>query len=198
MNATIFSMLILAILCCRESVADAYLLSSEPIIHENRTSLKEFNTFIFAPIIKTEKKGANKITALMSQELQRIGVVEKKRVFTEQGADLTPLSNPSLQFTLEQLVDQQGKLLPVIKATLSTRSSIEVLKNNEINSLSTNCWSVYLKQNDDVEKTIKTTLPDLLNKFLADYQNVNGKDQKPTFYIIDTTEPETQVKNGTG
>jgi hypothetical protein len=157
-------------------------------VRENQTSLTGFKSFVFVPLFKPMGKEKNTIKTFIQQELQRVGVVEKKRVFTEQGADLTSFSNPSLSFTLEQLVDKKGKLLPVIKATLSISTSVEVLRNNEIDSLSTNCWSIYLKQDDNVEKTIRTTLPDLLNKFLIDYQSSNGKDQKPLFYIIDTTE----------
>jgi hypothetical protein len=167
----------------QRGMAGNYLLSSETIVQEKQGPLKDLRSFVFFPLIKLEDNQKQKIAKFFDQSLKRVGTVLEKQTLTPKGADLEVFSNPSLQFTLEQLVDQEGRLLPVLKATLSSSGVVEVLSSKESSSLSLNHWCTYLEKNDNVEKVVKKAFPFLLDLFIADWQAANGKEQKPTFYI---------------
>lgn len=160
-----------------------YLLSSDAIVQEKQGSLKDLRSFVFFPLIKLEGDQKQKIVKFLGQSLRQMGTVLEKQTLTPEGADLEAFSNPLLEFTLEQLVDQGGRPLPVLKATLSVSSAVEILSAKEISSLRLNHWCTYLEKNDNVEKMVKAAFPFLLELFLADWQKANGKDQKPTFYV---------------
>lgn len=160
-----------------------FFLSSDEIVQEKQGSLKQLCSFAFFPLLKMEEKNANKIIELIDQELRKVGLVVEKPVLTSEGADLQSFSNPTLQFTIEQIVDQNNNPLPVLLATLSVNSVVELGKSKEFTTLNTNHWSIYLEKTNDVQKAIKKTLPPLLKQFIADFQRVNITDQMPTFYI---------------
>lgn len=160
----------------------SFFLSSEKIVQEKQGSLKELRSFNFFPLLKIEKENAKKTIELIDQELKKVGIVVKKPVLTAKGADLDSFSNPTLQFIIEQLVDQNNNPLPVLQAILSVNSTVE-LKTKELSPLSTNRWSIYLEKTNDIEKVIKNTLPQLLKQFIADFQQANANSQKPSFYI---------------
>lgn len=158
----------------------SYLLSSESLVQEKQGSLKDLHSFVFFPLVQGDEK---KIRAFMHKELEQIGTVITKPALTATGADLESFSNPSLQFTIVQLVDSDNKPLAILKASLSVNSIVEILRNKELNALSTNRWCTYLEKTDNVEKVVKKAFPLLLKKFTTEYQKINGQDKKPTFYI---------------
>jgi|GEM_PF-3093543 len=161
----------------------SFFLSSEKIVQEKQGSLKNLSSFVFFPLLKIEKKEASQIIELIEQELKKVGAVIKQPVLTPEGADLTTFSNPTLQFTIEQLVDENHNPLPVLQAILSIKTGVELGKSEEFSIVNTNRWSTYLKKTDDLQKVIKTTLPQLLKQFLSDFESVNTSSHKPTFYI---------------
>ncbi len=139
-----------------------YFLSSDKIFHERQASLKEMHSFTFFPLLKMDSR---KTIDLITQELEKVGVVVQKPILTSEGANLESFSNPLLQFSIEQLVDLKNHPLPVLRATLSV---------NTVGSLN----SIYVEKIDDVQEVIKQTLPILLNQFMKGQAG-----QKPTFYI---------------
>lgn len=160
-----------------------FFFSSDKLIQEKQAPLKEMLSFVFFPLLKMEEKNTTKISEMIEQELKKVGNIVKKPALTPEGADLECYSNPSLQFTIEQLVDQNNKPLPVLQAILSINTTAELLKAKELVSINTNHWSVYLEKTDNVQEVIKKTFPSLLKQFIADFQRDNASDQKPTFYI---------------
>jgi hypothetical protein len=128
-----------------------------------------------------EEKNVDETIELISQELKKVGLVVVKPILTPEGADLDSFSHPTLQFTIEQLVDQNNKPLPVLQAILSVNTVVEISRSKELLPLDTNQWSIYLEKTNDVQKVIKKTLPVLLKQFITDFQHANN--QKPTFYI---------------
>ncbi len=160
-----------------------FLFSSEPLVQEAQGSLKDMDSFVFFPLLKLEKKNAIRVMELINQELQKVGVIVIKPVLTGEGADLESFSNPELAFTIQQLVDQSNKPLPVLQASLSVMNIVEIRKNKDLTSLETNRWCVYLEKTNDVQKVIQKVLPDLLNQFIADFQKTHAQNQKPKFYI---------------
>jgi hypothetical protein len=145
-----------------------------------------------------EEKNAHKIIDMINLELEKVALVVKKPVFTPEGADMSAFSNPILQFSIEQLVDQNNHPLPIVQAILSVSAGV-ILKNDEYANLNTNCWSIYLKKTNNVQDVIKETLPALLQKFIEDFQRANSTDQKPTVYITYDTSwwknPNPTVEN---
>ncbi|MGC1878477.1 MAG: hypothetical protein WA347_06845 [Rhabdochlamydiaceae bacterium] len=170
-----------SILCRAES--DPYFLSSEKMVEEKQGSLKKLCSFVFFPLLKMEEKDAHKIIDMIDLELEKVALVVKKPVFTMEGADMSSFSNPILQFSIEQLVDQNNYPLPILQAILSISTGVKLNKSDEPASLNTNRWSIYLKKTNNVQDVVKKTLPDLLKQFIADFQRANSADQKPTFYI---------------
>lgn len=112
-----------------------------------------------------------------------MGSVVKQPVLTSEGVDLDSFSNPILQFTIEQLTDQNNKLLPVLKGTLVVSTVAELSKTQEFSSINTNRWSVYLEKTNNIQEVIKKALPNLLNQFITDFQRSNTNKKNPTFYI---------------
>lgn len=160
-----------------------FFLSSDKIVQESQASLKGLNSFAFFPLLKIESENANKLISLMDQELKKVGVVIKKPMLTPEGIDFNSLSHSVLQFTVEQLVDEENRPLPVLQASLSLSGIVKPSNTEEPSVMSTNHWSIFLKKSNDVEEVIKKTLPRLLNQFIADFQHSNSSMQKPTFYI---------------
>lgn len=112
-----------------------------------------------------------------------MGSVVKQPVLTSEGVDLDSFSNPILQFTIEQLTDQNNKLLPVLQGTLVVSTVAELSKTQEFSSINTNRWSVYLEKTNNIQEVIKKALPNLLNQFITDFQRSNTNKKNPTFYI---------------
>lgn len=174
----------------------SFFLSSEKIVQEKQGSLKGLSSFVFFPLLKLEKKEASKIVELIEEELKKTGVVIKQPVLTPEGADLSTFSNPTLQFTLEQLVDQNNNPLPLLQAVLSIKTEVKLTKNEAFSIINTNRWSTYLKKTDDIQEVIKITLPQLIKQFLSDFQSANTTSQKPTFYIsYDASWWNTSIQN---
>jgi hypothetical protein len=163
--------------------SDPFFLSSETILKEKQGSLKELCSFVFFPLLKTEEKNAHKIMDMIDLELEKVALVVKKPVLTPEGADMSSFSNPTLQFSIEQLVDQNNHPLPILQAILSVNTGVTLDKNNEYTHLNTNRWFIYLEKTNNVQDVIKKTLPNLLKQFIADFQRENSTDQKPTLYI---------------
>jgi hypothetical protein len=160
-----------------------FFLSSEEIVVEKQGSLKELCSFVFLPLLKMEDKNAQKIIDMINLELEKVALVVNKPVLTAEGADMSSFSNPILQFSVEQLVDQNNQPLPTLQAVLSINTGVKLGKRDEYTSLNTNRWSIYLKKMNSVQDVIKETLPALLQQFIADFQSANTADQKPTLYI---------------
>jgi len=160
-----------------------FFLSSDKIFQEKQGSLKGLSSFTFFPLLKSEEKDARKIFELIDRELKKTGHVVMQPVLTPEGADLSAFSHPALQFSIEQLTDQNNNPLPVLHAILSLQTRVELSKTKESSFITTNCWSIYLKKTDDVQEVIKKTLPALLQQFLTDFQSENTGAQKPIFYI---------------
>lgn len=160
-----------------------FLLSSDPLVQEKQASLKGLRSFVFFPLLKMEEKQVEKIIELIDLELKKVGCIIKKQVLTPDGANLECFSNPTLQFSIEQLVDSNNKPLPVVQATLSLRNTVEIGKLGELSSLNTNHWSIYLKKTNDIQKIVKKTLPFLLSQFIMEFQRSHAADEKPIFYI---------------
>lgn len=165
--------------------SDEYLLSSEPLVQEEHSSLKGYGAFTFCPLLHMKREAQEGLLALMKQELQKVGTVEIKQFFTPLGLDFSAMPLNFLTFTLEQLVDQNNVHLPIIRASLSTSTSIKILNNHETSILNTNEWATYVKK-DSLKQTIQKTLPGLLRQFIMQYQKDNPNNPKPTFCIINT------------
>jgi hypothetical protein len=164
--------------------SDSYFLSSDSILQEKQGSLEGDKSFVFFSFVLTGKPQPQQVTKFIQEELKRVGIVIRHQVDTEKGMDMECFSNPGLQFTLKQLVDQDNRALPIIKAALDITSTVEIDRNHDSTSLLTNSWTVYLEKDKNVEKIVKKAFPLLLEKFIAAYKEANGKDAKPTFYII--------------
>lgn len=160
-----------------------FFLSSDPLFQKQQESVKEFSSFVFFPLLKIEEKQEEKTIELIDQELKKIGCIIKKQVLTSDGADMECFSNPTLQFSVEQLVDSNNDPLSVLQASLSIRAIVRIGKANEMTSLNTNIWSVYLKKTNDVQKIIKKSLPLLLSQFITEFKKSHPVDEKPIFYI---------------
>ena len=184
MKQMLFFGLFFVSLIAQPLVADSFFFKEEGIVREGRGSLKEFKSFVFFPFLKMEEKETKNILDLIKKELIQVGLVVETHVFKPNGADLTSFSNPSLQFSIEQLVDKNNKPLPILEAALTVSTSVEILNNQESCSLPIDRFFVYLKKTNDIKKVIQETLPMLLQQFISNYQNANGKDQKPTFIIL--------------
>lgn len=159
-----------------------FFLSSEAIVQEKQGSLKDLRAFTFFPLVKMEKNVSQTIE-LIHQELKKVGTIVKKPVLTSEGADLSAFSHPTLQLTIEQLVDQSQQPLPILQAILSISRVAEVVPSKELVPVSTNRWSVFLRKTNDVQEAVKRAFPLLLSQFMTDFQRANTTDQKPTFYI---------------
>ncbi len=159
-----------------------FFLSTENIVQIKQASLENLCSFTFFPFIKVDEKNAGELTEFIDQELKLIGSVVKKPVLTPQGADLESFSNPTLQFTIEQLVDQNHKLLPVLQATLSINTIAELRRTKQSSSINISRWSTYLEITSDVQEVVKKTFPYLLSQFITDFKRANSN-QKPIFYI---------------
>lgn len=160
-----------------------FFLSSDKVVQETQGSLKELRSFSFFPLLKIENENAGKLIALIDQELKKVGTVIKKPALTPEGVDFDSLSHTALQFTIEQLVDEENKPLPVLQANLCVNTVVEPSNTQELSIMSTNRWSIFLEKSNDVEAVIKKALPRLLSQFTADFQRGNSTSQKPTFYI---------------
>jgi hypothetical protein len=114
-----------------------FFLSSEKIVQEKQGSLKSLCSFSFFPLLKIEGREANKIIELIDQELKKVALVIKSPVLTPEGANLDTFSNPSLQFIIEQLVDQKNKPLPILQASLSVSTLANLNKNQDPSALNT-------------------------------------------------------------
>lgn len=180
--AWIFS--IATVLCWSSDVWARYSRSSEINLGDHQGSLKGDRSFVFFPFLLTGEETPQQVFNFVHQELKRVGTVIEHQMDTGKGIDLGCFSNPRLVFSLDQLVDTKNRLLPVIKATLLVESRVEIQRTHEVTSLSTSSWTEYLEKNKNVEKVVKNTFPILLEKFMAAYQEANGKDLKPTFYIL--------------
>lgn len=160
-----------------------FFLSSDKIVQETQGSLKELRSFSFFPLLKIENENASKFIELMNQELKKVGTVIKKPALTPEGIDFDSLSHTALKFTIEQLVDEENRPLPVLQASLSVSTVVEPSNTQELSVMSTNRWSIFLEKSNDVQGVIKKALPRLLSQFTADFQRGNSSSQKPTFYI---------------
>lgn len=180
--ALIFS--IATVLCWSQDVWARYSRSSEMDLYEEQASLEGDRSFVFFSFLVTGEKTPQKISNFIKEELNRVGTVIEHQMDTGKGIDIGCFSNPGLTFVLKELVDTKNHLLPVIKATLLVDSTVEIKRNHTPASLSTNSWTVYVEKNKNVEKVVKNTFPILLKKFMTAYQEANGKDLQPTFYII--------------
>lgn len=162
---------------------DYLILSSDKIVQETQGSLNGFRSFIFFPLLKLEKKNTKKTLEWIDHELKKAGMVIKKPVITSEGADLEAFSYPTLQYTVEQLVDQNNTLLPVLQAVLSINSVAELGKEKIASVVTTNRWSMYIDKTNDLQTVIKATLPILLTQFTTEFERAHSKGQKPNFYI---------------
>jgi hypothetical protein len=160
-----------------------FFLSSEKIVEEKQGSLKELCSFVFFPVLKMEEKNAQKIIDMINLELEKVALVVKKPVLTSEGADMSSFSNPILEFSIEQLVDQNNQPLPTLQAVLSINMGVKLGKSDEYANLNTNRWSVYLKKTNNVQDVIREALPALLQQFIAEFKSANAAGQKPTLYI---------------
>lgn len=180
-------MVLFAVLLCFSTLAHSenapYFLSSDRIVQEKQSSLKGLRSFTFFPKLKLEKKQATTTMNLIEEELRKVGQVVKKPLLTPEGADLESFSYPTLQLGIEQLVDQNDRPLPVLQASLSITTSVEVIRTKELSSLNISRWTTYIKKTNDVQEIIKKTLPILLNQFAAEYEQANRNDPRPTIYI---------------
>lgn len=161
-----------------------YSRSSEIDLCEDQGSLEGDKAFVFFDFLVTGEKRPPQVVNFIHQELKRVGALIEHQMDTDKGIDLEGLPSPRLVFSLKQLVEATNHLLPVIKATLLVESTVEIKRNHTPASLPTNSWTVYVEKNKNVEKAVKNTFPILLEKFMTAYQEANGKDLKPTFYII--------------
>lgn len=165
--------------------ASPFFLSSDPILKKNdAVALKDIETFVFLFFLQIDKSELDGIVDLFNQELSKVSRVVKKEIFTDQGIDIECFSNQRLQFSLAQLVDDKGLLLPILRAELSVNGLAEICSNKVLTPLNTKAWTLYLnKEKQTTLSALKTSVPVLLESFLADYIKVNGKDKKPTFLI---------------
>lgn len=108
----------------------------------------------------------------------------KKEIFTDQGMDIECFSSPRLRLSLEQLVDNEGRVVPTLKTQLAVNNVVEVSRNNALVSVNTNVWPLYLNRgNQTTLSALKKSVPQLLQLFLADFVKANGADKKPTFFV---------------
>ncbi|MBI2742840.1 MAG: hypothetical protein HYX48_02875 [Chlamydiales bacterium] len=162
---------------------NSFLLSSEKLSDES-SSLKGINSFVFFFCLKMEKNEVDKTVKFIDRDLAQFGKVEKKDIFTSNGVDLECFANPSLKFSIERLVDKEGKQLPILRAELVASSAVQMMTNKEYISSNIGSWSIYVKdEGQDLQKALKETFSLLLKRFSADFQKVNGKEKKPTFFI---------------
>lgn len=160
-----------------------FLLSSE-MPKTSCASLEKLSTFSFVFSVRIEKNNVEEITGFFNENLKKIGMVTKKEIFTREGMDLASFSHPSLRFTLEQVVDLEGKKMPVLKASLSLNAVTKVLKNEVLSSVTTNTWIVYLNQEKYTPlSAIKAAFPSLIEAFYADFKKVNKEEGRPHFII---------------
>jgi hypothetical protein len=183
MTKTLFFIVLIFSSVFSHAKSDPFFFSSEKIFEEKQGSLKGISSFVFFPILKMEEKNAHKIIHAIDLELEKVAFVVKKPVLTPEGADMSSFSNPILQFSIEQLVDQNNHPLPILQVILSVSTGVIISKDDEYTHLNTNRWFVYLEKTNNVQNVIKKTLPNLLKQFIADFQRTNSTDQKPTFYI---------------
>jgi hypothetical protein len=164
-----------------------FLLSSSEIINTKNdpATLKDISNFVFLFYLKMEKEEIACVLDYFNQELSKIGKVEKKEIFTDQGVDLECFSNCGLHFSLVQLVDSNQRLIPTLKAELVVHGMVDIYRNKAFVPTDIGTWTSYFNQQDhNTMSALKISLPLLLRSFLADYIKANGSDKKPTFFII--------------
>ncbi len=163
----------------------AFLLSSgQDVRSQCPAELRTLNPFVFSFVLKMNQADVEPIICSISEQLARVGTVVKKEIFTPEGVDFAPLSHPRLQFFVEQLVDLEGKPLPILEARLILSSIVQIMANKELCSASLRRWSIQIEsKGQNVQTAVQQTLSPLLAQFVADYQLANDKESKPTFYI---------------
>lgn len=175
----LFMFLSIAFFSLTNAKENLFFLSSENIVQEPKTSLEPFHSFNFFPLLKLEKKNADKIMNIVDIELQKVGNLVKKPILTSKGADFDSFSNPTLRFTLEQLVDQNNKPLPLLQATLQIKSATDCGELSNIQDVSK--WVTYLKPSNNIQNVVQKSLANLLAQFSEDFQR--SHDDKPTIYV---------------
>lgn len=169
---------------CAHAKSDFLPSSEQFLASHNSASLHGLNTFVFSFLLKMEPDEIEKTVNYINGELRKVGHVVKKEICTPNGMDLECFSNPSAQFIIERLTDEDANLLPVLRAQLAVTSVVEVTRNQELVSMPIKNWSVYLKYDEqNLQKVLNETVPVLLKQFLASFQESNPK-TKPTFVIV--------------
>lgn len=131
-----------------------------------------------------EKEEVVSIIDFLEQELSKIGRVVKNEIFTDRGIDIECFSNSRLRLSLDQLVDSQSSLLPVLKTQLDVNNVVEISRNNNLVYANTNVWTLYLNREEETTlSALRKSVPQLLQLFLADFVKANGADKKPTFFV---------------
>lgn len=164
----------------------AFLLSSgQDTRSPCPAALNSLNPLVFSFVLKMNKEDVEPVINSISEQLARFGTIEKKEIFTSEGVDFAPLSHPSLQFLIEQLVDQEGKPLPVLEARLTLSSVVQIMANKELCSTGLRRWSICMEsKGQSVQTAVQQMLSPLLAQFITDYQLANDKTNKPIFYIV--------------
>lgn len=165
------------------SKEELFNYSSDPLLEIKQPLLKYGNAFVFIPMIKMERSTSTTLLNTVYKELEQFVTLVKNPVFKSEGADLSVFSHPPLTYTIEQLVDDKNKPLPVLKASLTVSNFVDIIRSGQNISLNTNTWYAYVKSTNDVKKVIQTSMPIILKAFISDFQKANPSEKKPTVYI---------------
>lgn len=153
--------------------------------------LKGFPAFNFFPMVPAfDKAQADKIGVLIKKELEKIGAVKKIELITknkegEEGIDLSPFDiDSNLIYEIKNLASSDGKDTGFIRASLTFKSRVDILKTKQ--SCSPYLWSsnCFLKGNTEknLEKLVVESLAYLMRDFSESYRDVNS--DKPLFNIV--------------
>lgn len=149
--------------------------------------MQQLDTFVFWLRVRMEEKEASSIIEFVNKQLAQIGNLTQKEISTEGPVDLECFSYPALTFILEQLIDPTQQPLPVLRANLVLEGLGEICKTKKISPLNIENFSMYINRDKaTVRSAIEQTLPSLLQRFLEVFQEANGKEKKPNFFIVYT------------
>ena len=151
--------------------------------------LKDLSTFTFVFMLPAAPQEVmKKMKVWVETELKRYGKVSNLNLFTKEkageGINLHQLdTDGTLIYDVRNIVDINGKELPIARASLNLKSAITINKTKqEATSYiwSNNCFS-QLDLQKDLLKIIQDSVGYQIKEFMTDYSSSNAN--KPTFSI---------------
>lgn len=152
--------------------------------------LEKFSSIkLYLAIPNASSELSKKLQNQAIAELRKIGGVIPKQFSVENLIDEKDfLTSPSLVFAIKAAQDVNGKVLPLIQATLTFEAALTVKKNNQFGQgilWGKECF-VEGDIDSDLEKAFAQAFSLLIEDFKGAYLEANSTNPlKPTFYVVE-------------